>query len=236
MQMAIDEAILLSRIENKVPNTLRFFTWKPKCLSIGFFQDLHKEVALSKARDKKVDIVRRYTGGGSVFHDKELTYSLAVSENDVGEDIIESYGIICNAIISGLHAIGISSAFKPINDVIVGNKKISGNAQTRKKGIVLQHGTILLDVDVKEMFSLLNVSSEKIKDKMIEAVEDRVTSLHDVLDRNVSLDELQTCLLQGFEDVFDVTFKESDLTPEEEVLAKKLCDEKYATSAWRELR
>ncbi len=236
MQMAIDEAILTHRIKNKVPNTLRFFTWNPKCLTIGYFQNLKKEVDIEKAKALGIDVVRRYTGGGAVFHDKELTYSLAISEKYVPQDITESYKFICSGIIRGLNLMGVASDFKPVNDIVVGNKKISGNAQTRKEGVVLQHGTILLDIDVKKMFSLLKVPDEKIKDKMVKAVEERVTSLTKELGRDVSVDELRGLLIKGFEDAFRVRFEESELTNEEKMLAKKLCKEKYSKSEWRELR
>ncbi len=236
MQMATDEAILMHRIKNKVPNTLRFFTWKPSCLTIGYFQNLKKEVDIEKAKESGVGIVRRYTGGGAVFHDKELTYSLAISEKDVPQDVIESYKTICGAIIKGLDMVGVHSEFKPINDIVVNNKKISGNAQTRKEGIVLQHGTILIDVDVKKMFSLLKVPDEKIKDKMIKTAEERLTSLAKELDRNVTVSELRRAMIQGFENVFQVKFEESELTVEELRLAEKLCKEKYSTKRWRELR
>lgn len=236
MQMAIDEAILTFRIKNSVPNTLRFFTWNPACLTIGYFQSLEKEVDVKNAKIEGVDIVRRYTGGGAVFHDKELTYSLAISEDDVSEDIIASYHKICSAIIKGLEYLHINSEFKQINDIIANGKKISGNAQTRKEGVVLQHGTILIDVDIKKMFSLLKVPDEKIKNKMIKAVEERVSSLKKELGRDVSVYELRDFLIKGFEEVFEVRFEESELTDGEKMLAEKLCKEKYSTKEWRELR
>ncbi len=236
MQMAIDEAILASRIKNRVPNTLRFFTWNPPCLSIGYFQSLQKEVDVKNAERQGVDIVRRYTGGGAVFHDKELTYSLAVSEDDVPHDIIASYQKICSAITKGLGGLHINSEFKQINDIVVNGKKISGNAQTRKEGAVLQHGTILIDADVRRMFSLLKVPNEKIKDKMIQSVEERVSTLKKELGREVSVDELRGFLIKGFEDAFGVRFEESELTSEEKMLAERLCKEKYSKREWRELR
>ncbi len=236
MQMAIDEAILTHRIRNEVPDTLRFFTWRPSCLTIGYFQDLNKEVAVESARALGVDVVRRYTGGGAVFHDKELTYSVAMSESEAPQEIIASYRMICGAIMAGLRTIGITSSFAPINDIVVNGKKISGNAQTRKEGVILQHGTVLIDVDVKKMFSLLKVPDEKIKDKMILAVEERLTSLKKELGSDAPLRELETAIRRGFEETFGVVFDESELTREELRLAEKLYREKYATKEWRELR
>ncbi|MEM2121144.1 MAG: biotin/lipoate A/B protein ligase family protein [Candidatus Woesearchaeota archaeon] len=236
MQMAIDEAILEARIKDLVPNTIRFYTWNPKCVSIGYFQSLEKEVNIEKAKREGVDVVRRITGGGAVFHDKELTYSIVVSENLVSHDVLKSYEKICNAIIRGLEFLGVKAVFKLINDIVVDEKKISGNAQTRRQNIILQHGTILLDVDVKRMFSLLKVPDEKIRDKIISSVEERVTSLKRILNREIKPEDLRINLIRGFQDVFDVEVEEKGLTDYEINLSKKLFKNKYSTKEWNFLR
>ncbi len=235
-QMAVDEAILKARIKNKVPNTLRFFTWEPLCVTIGFFQSLKEEVDIEKARSMGVDVVRRYTGGGAVLHEHELTYSLAISEKDVSSDIVKSYKDICDGIIKALLSLGIKAEFKPINDIIVGNKKISGNAQTRKSGVVLQHGTILLDLNLEKMFSVLKVPDEKIKDKIIKAAKERVTSLKNELRRAITCEEIERALISGFEKTFNIKTGVGELTSEELKFAKKLYKEKYTNDKWNNWR
>lgn len=236
MNMAIDEAILNARIKGLVPNTLRFYSWNPSCISIGYFQSVEKEVDLEKAKDLGVNVVRRITGGGAVFHEKELTYSIFLSEKDASRDIVESYRNICSGIIYGLGFLGLNAEFKPINDIVVDNKKISGNAQTRRDGVILQHGTILLDVDVKKMFSLLKVPDEKIKDKLISSVEERVTSLKKILGKDIKPEVLRELLINGFEQAFNAHFEERELTKFEIELAKKLFKEKYSKKYWNFLR
>ncbi|HID15534.1 MAG TPA: lipoate--protein ligase family protein, partial [Candidatus Atribacteria bacterium] len=82
MQMAIDEAMLILRSKNEIPNTLRFFVFKPSAITIGYFQSITEEVDLDFCRKHGISVVRRITGGGAVFHDEngEITYSLVVSE------------------------------------------------------------------------------------------------------------------------------------------------------------
>jgi lipoate-protein ligase A len=233
MQMAIDEAIFLARIKNKVPNTLRFYKWKPACVTIGFFQNLEEEIDIKKIQELNIDITRRYTGGGAVFHENELTYSLAISEKEISGDIVDSYKKICSAIIEGLNLLKIKTVFKPINDLLtVEGKKISGNAQTRKDGVILQHGTILLDLDVRKMFSVLKVPDEKIKDKLIKSVEERVTSLEKELGRKILFEELEKILIKGFESCFEVRIVEEELTKEELAEAERLFKEKYSNDEW----
>jgi lipoate-protein ligase A len=231
MQMAIDEAILITRAKGLVQDTLRFYTWKPACITIGYFQSLKKEINLEKVKEYEIDIVRRYTGGGAVLHDKELTYSIVISENEVSENIEKSYSEICDFIIFGLNRLGIKAEFKPINDIIVGGKKISGSAQTRKFGFVLQHGTILFDLNLDKMFSVLKIPDEKIKDKLISNAKERVTSLRN-LGIEISPQELEKILRESFEKKFGVKLVESDLSKEEIKLAEKLYREKYSKKEW----
>ncbi|MEM2918449.1 MAG: biotin/lipoate A/B protein ligase family protein [Candidatus Altiarchaeota archaeon] len=231
IQMAIDEAILTTRAKEKVPNTLRFYTWKPQAVSIGYFQSAEKEVNLENLKSYNVDLVRRITGGGAVFHDKEITYSIVISEKDAPYDIQESYEKICNALIIALNNLGLNSEFRKINDILVNGKKISGSAQTRKEGIILQHGTLLLDLDVEKMFSLLRVPDEKIRDKMISSVKERVTSVKKELGREVSIDEIRNLLINGFSENFSVSFSEENLTSEEKKLSERL-QRKYLSEEW----
>jgi len=236
MNMAIDEAILRRMSAGLASNTLRFYRWKPSAVSIGYFQTVEQEVNLEHCRKFGIDVVRRITGGGAVFHafDGELTYSLIVrrDEGRVPNDISESYEVICGGIVTGLRRLGVEAEFKPINDIIVNGRKISGSAQTRRRGVVLQHGTVLLKVDVRTMFSALKVSGEKISDKMIKSVEERVTSLSGELGRDVGFDEVFEALKYGFGKALGVEFLESKLDEEELKLASDIRDEKYKTKWW----
>ncbi len=227
--MAVDEAIMLSGRP-----TLRLYQWKPAAVSIGYFQSMEQEVDLAQCRLHNVDFIRRITGGGAVFHEHELTYSLACPEHYVPRKIIDSYEMICGAVAGALRLSGIDARFHPINDIITNGKKISGSAQTRKQGMVLQHGTIIIDVDVDKMFSILKVPDEKIRDKMIKNVRDRVTSLKNELgtvDIHFIIDNIQ----RSFEDMFSAEFTSGQLSPDESALAAKL-RERFMSREWNFLR
>jgi len=226
LNMGIDEVLM----RNCTAPVLRFFAWKPAAISIGYFQGLNEEVDLDKCKEHGVDYVRRITGGGAVFHDAELTYSFVIPEKDCPEDILESYGIICGAIIKGLNKLGIDAKYAPINDIICNGKKISGNAQTRRNKVVLQHGTILLDVDVDKMFSLLKVPNEKIKDKLIATVKERVAGI------NKTYDEVASALRQGFKEQFNAELVEDTLTEQELEQARQIAKASYSTNEWNHKR
>lgn len=234
--MALDEAMATARSKNLVPNTVRFFRWGPSAVSIGYFQSMEEEVDTAACDERGVDYVRRITGGGAVYHDLEgeLTYSTVISESHrlVFQDIQKTYQTLCSALILGLGSLGIPAEFKPINDIIAKGKKISGNAQTRRTGVVLQHGTILREVDPALMFSLLKVPSEKIRDKLIKAVEERVTSINSYLGRRVGFEELKAALKEGFEKALGIRLVPGKPIDFENSLAAKLMVEKYASRDW----
>lgn len=232
--MAIDYAILIANSKGMVAPTVRFYGWVPPAISIGYFQSLTDEIDIDTCGKLGVDFVRRITGGGAVFHEKEVTYSIVVPEShpEIPTNIMKSYGRICGAIIKGLGHMGIESDYAPINDIVAGGRKISGNAQTRKVGTVLQHGTVLMDVDVDKMFSLLKVPNEKIKDKLIADVKQRVTSIRHVVGREVGFEKVASAMKRGFEEEFHVELIDGTLCEEELILAKKFQKECFSTDEW----
>ena len=236
--MAIDQAILTEVSKGDAPPTVRFYGWMPPAISIGYFQSLTDEVDITACERFGVDYVRRVTGGGAVFHEKELTYSIVIPEAhpEIPKNIMKSYGRICGALMRGLHHLGIESEYAPINDIVSGGRKISGNAQTRKLQTVLQHGTILLDVDVNKMFSLLKVPNEKIKDKLIADVKQRVTSVKHLLGRDVGFQHVSQVMIQGFEEEFQVKLNQGKLSKHEVLLTKKFEKECFASMVWNHRR
>jgi len=234
-QMAIDEALAYAMRKGESPNTVRLYRWNPSAVSVGYFQSTMNEVDLEACRRLGVDVIRRITGGGTVFHDYEgeITYSLVAPDDDpkIPDDILSSYRLICGGVVNGLGRLGLEAEFKPVNDIITGGRKISGNAQTRRYGAVLQHGTILVDCDVRKMFTVLKVSETKISDKMIEAVEERVTSIRRELGRDVSFDEARDALVAGFEEALDIRLEPGELTAYEQGLTEKF-RAKYSSHEW----
>lgn len=231
--MAIDEALLRLNAEGKSPNTIRFWRWLPSTVSIGCFQSLEREVDLEVAKRCGVDVVRRITGGGAVFHDHdgELTYGFVCRQDDVPDDIIESYRLICGGLVGGFERLGMRAEFKPVNDVQVNGKKISGSAQTRRWGSVLQHGTILIAPDIRRMFELLKVSPEKISDKFIASVYERVTSIARELGRKPSFEEVRLAMSEGFTNALGAELIEGELTRRELELANELRP-KFESGEW----
>ena len=96
---------------------------------------------------------------------------------------------------------------------------------------MVQHGTLLLDTDIRTMFQILKVPQEKISDKLVKSVEDRVTTIRQEIGY-VDADEVEQALIRGFTEALDVTFVPSELSDEERHLAYQLKTEKYAQPRW----
>jgi lipoate-protein ligase A len=237
--MGFDEALLERVSAGKSPPVLRLYGWKPAAVSIGYFQKLEEEVDIASCARHGVDLVRRISGGGAVFHHEEITYSLIMplSHPLAASSIMESYGTLCSGLTAALGLLGIEAVFAPINDILAGKsgggKKISGNAQTRRQGCVLQHGTVLLDLDPRLMFTLLRVPQEKLKGKLIEDIRARVSGLYTLLGRKIPFEEAARAMAEGFKKALSLEYvsKEISAWPEEQ-RALVLAKEKFAAPKW----
>ena len=234
VNMAIDESISEAVAAHAVPPTIRFYSWEPSAVSIGRFQRVGDEVDLEECARQGIDVVRRRTGGGAVFHDSagEITYSVIAPENVMGSDIPASYREVCGWVIDALEDVGIRAEFAPVNDVTANGKKISGCAQTRRNGVFLQHGTVLHDLDVKRMFAVLRVDRLKLEDKAIATAAERVASVRMLsgAGKAALLGSLHRSFCRGKDWV------EAPLTTEEVAHASELARSRYGDREWTYLR
>ncbi len=237
--MAIDEAIIISRASKLVPNTLRFYQWKPSAVSIGRNQKPHDQVYIDALKECGFDLVRRPSGGGTVYHDQtgELTYSVTARMRDLGKDVKEIYANISDSINDALRLLGISADFSSGNqkncpNLIVKGRKISGNAQTIRHDIIQQHGTLLLKVDFPLMFRLLRVPFTEDCSLAAQIAQRKITSVQNELGHAVAARTVQNALLKGFKNILKIQLREGALTQYEQALVMKLYKEKYSKFDW----
>ena len=240
MNMSIDEAILTARTIDRVPNTLRLYQWKPSAVSIGKNQNPENEVQLDNCRKLGVDVVRRISGGGTVYHDErdEVTYSLTAKTSDLGvKEITAVYAKVYDGIKDALRLLGITADFnegdlKNCPNLTVKGRKISGSSQAHKREIILQHGTLLLDVDLEKMFTLLRVPWAKTCMEVVGVARNKITSVKGELGHAVSAETAANALATGFKNALGVQMITGELSVFEVELAQKLFREKYATDDW----
>ncbi|HDT8463318.1 TPA: lipoate--protein ligase family protein [Staphylococcus pseudintermedius] len=254
--MALDEALLNFVSRGEIDPVVRFYTWNPPTLSIGYFQRLSKEIDIEKVNEKGYGLVRRQTGGRGVLHDKELTYSVIVPEAhpDMPQTVTEAYRVISGGLLEGFKSLGFDAHFavprskeereklkQPRSSVcfdapswyelVVEGKKIAGSAQTRQKGVILQHGSILQDVDIDDLFDMFIFKNERLKAKMKEAFVEKAVAINDLSNETITLAQMEVAFKEGFKKALDIEFKPLELTVAQQDEVKAL-EEKYRSEAF----
>ncbi|MCE4963240.1 lipoate--protein ligase family protein [Staphylococcus haemolyticus] len=254
--MAMDEALLNFVSRGEIDPVVRFYTWNPATLSVGYFQRLKKEIDIDKVNEKGFGLVRRQTGGRGVLHDKELTYSVIVSEEhpNMPSTVTEAYRVISEGLLEGFKLLGFEAYFaiprskeereklkQPRSavcfdapswyELVVEGRKIAGSAQTRQKGVILQHGSLLQDVNVDELFDMFIFKNDRLKDKMKNAFVDKAVAINDIADRHISIEEMEKAFEEGFKKGLNIEFKPLTLSDEQIKEVKEL-EEKYRSDEW----
>ncbi len=256
INMAVDEAISLACRQGQSPTTLRFYTWRPASLSIGYFQNASAEIDIERCKAQGYGFVRRPTGGKSVLHDQELTYSVvARADNPLfPKDLHSSFMVIAQALILGLDYLGIegqvfgstspqrrtrSSEVSPSCfasamgfEIGVDGKKLVGSAQRRWRDGFLQHGSILCRFDPGQLFNLLKFYDEGERTRALAKTAKTVTSLSSILQDQPDIHHIKEGLIQGFEEALKIRLMPSQLTPFEWDMVQSLARKKYGTDAW----
>ncbi len=173
-------------------------------------------------------------GGGAVYHDREgeITYSVICPEAMMDMDINAAYRQICGLIVKGLAIVGIAAEFRPINDIAVNGRKISGSAQTRRSGIFTQHGTVLYSVEPEIMFSVLKVDREKVASKGASDPTDLVTSVS--RESKATKNEVLAALVFAFVEGKDWYL--GPMSQDELARAEAIANERYGNEEWTRSR
>ena len=250
--MAMDEALLNWHSQGDIPPVLRFYGWKPAGISVGYFQKVNGKIDVQGAANHGIELVRRQTGGRAVLHDQELTYSVLVSEEHpaMPRSVKEAYMVISQGLLEGFKQLNIEAEFSIPEgklqttdsavcfeepswyELIVEGKKAAGSAQTRKKGVILQHGSIPLNVDQIKLFDLFIYPNERVKERARRSFSDKAVAINEVAGKTYSFDEAREAFKKGFERGLDIELKPFELTEAQLEEVSQLADTKYASKDW----
>ena len=227
---AADEAILNARLRELVPNTLHFYVRNCPCISVGYNIPLKESVNMDEVGKRNVRLLRRFSGGSAVYTDQgQLIFALIIDSNFLPYDVVDSYKKICDAVIRGLSMLGVKAQYKPVNDIVSDGLKISGSAQLRRGGIILHHGTVMVDTNLDTLAAVIRPTRSKRSDPMVFK---RVTCLRDVLGKAPDMHEVKRVITQGISEIFGITLYPRLLTPIETKEIERLIEEKYAAQEW----
>jgi len=242
--MARDEAIAALHAAGATPPTLRLYQWRPACLSLGRFQR-SGEVDQEACARHGVAIVRRPSGGRALLHDHELTYAIVARDDHPllgGESILASYRQISLALRDGLRRLGVAAELTPVErerraggsaacfdapasyELTFGGRKLVGSAQTRRSGVLLQHGAIPLTPHASRLATLLRYAPADLDAKMI--------ALSEAGGQTVGFEELAQALVAGFAATWGIEFAPGALSDAEQAAEQQLRAERYADASW----
>ena len=244
MNMAVDEAILISQKEQPNPTlrpTLRFYDWTNTAFSFGYFQDIHTEVDVQACRSENIELVKRMTGGGTVVHGWDLTYTLVLPRHKTETSVSEMYKRIGNSLVNAFKRLAIPAACYAAtqqpesaqnicltnpaeHDVMCNDKKIAGVSVRRNRYGILFQGYISLDTPPTPILKRVSKTPE-----VQEMLLDNATAIN-TEGRCISRSTLITAICETFD--VGVTFNAEELSIAEKTQAETLVNTKYATPSW----
>jgi lipoate-protein ligase A len=235
--IALDSILLDAKANSKIPNILRFLQFSPPAVLIGYHQTVGHEVRVEFCNQHRIDINRRITGGGAIYFDtSQLGWEIIATKTHLGYRLDKITERICKAVVIGLKKLGLNAKFRPRNDIEVNGRKISGTGGIFEGNAVLFQGTLLVDFDVDTMLRALRIPTEKLVDKELDSIRQRVTCLKEELSNVPPISKIKQALQEGFEKVLGIKFIDCGLQIADYGLDKIFHQKKnkFASKSWIE--
>ncbi len=247
MQMALDEAAAVTASETGIA-TARVYRWDPSCLTLGYGQDPNT-VDWEACDCAGVDVTRRQTGGGGIYHDAygDIAYSIAVPADAVPGQLLDAYHLLCEPVLDAFDRLGIGADYvdesvperyhpacylrelHPAHDVVADGRKIAGNAQYRTRDAVVQHGSLTFSVDAEahlDVFADPPVTPEGFRERVV-----GIDELVDV-DRAEAVRAVESALVDWIRSGTGPIETDAAWRDDETELARDLVTEKYRDDGW----
>lgn len=223
--LAVEEYLLQQTTDNV------FMLWQnDNTIVIGRHQNTAAEVNQEYVDSHHVNIVRRLTGGGAVFHDTGNLNFTFIQNVEPGKKEIDFLKYL-QPIVDALQSLGVPAAFSGRNDLVINGQKISGNAMTFFGDRVLEHGTLLFSSQMSDLANALKVDPDKFIDKAVKSVRSRVTNISEHLPKPMTVLEFKDYLMDFIMKQNQMTALQN-LTEKEEAVVSQLMEEKYQTWEW----
>lgn len=205
-----------------------FMLWQNKnAIIVGKNQNTAAEINAAYVRANGIQVVRRLSGGGAVYHDLgNLNFTFIADSKSSGFD----FSTFCGPVIQALGRLGVRAELSGRNDMTIGGKKFSGNSMYKKHGRVMHHGTIMYDSDLQVLANALQVPKDKIESKGIQSVSSRVTNIKPHMPEDLPVQSFITAL----RDLMFAAYKMEPytLTEEDRACIQQLRDERYSRWEW----
>lgn len=226
LNLAMEEYVLKNM--PKDDSYFLFYVNRPSII-IGKNQNTIEEVNQPYIDEHGIDVVRRISGGGAVYHDTgNLNFSFVTDDDG---NSFHNFKKFTEPIVEALQSLGVDVDMSGRNDIQVGSAKISGNAMVKVKDRMFSHGTLMLNSELNEVQNALKVNPAKIKSKGIKSVRSRVANISEFLDEPLDIDRFKEIILKTiFGEATQV--EEYILTDDDWKKIEQLSNEKYRTWEW----
>lgn len=226
LNLAMEEYVLKNM--PKDDSYFLFYVNRPSII-IGKNQNTIEEVNQPYIDEHGIDVVRRISGGGAVYHDTgNLNFSFVTDDDG---NSFHNFKKFTEPIVEALQSLGVDADMSGRNDIQVGSAKISGNAMVKVKDRMFSHGTLMLNSKLNEVQNALKVNPAKIKSKGIKSVRSRVANISEFLDEPLDIDRFKEIILKTiFGEATQV--EEYILTDDDWKKIEQLSNEKYRTWEW----
>lgn len=234
--LAADETLAQRVGLNLSQPTLRLYTYQSHCALVGRFQNVENEIRVEYCRQNNIPINRRPTGGGAIIMGADQLGVALVTQGRGNNDYSNARELMQNfseGLVRGLNQLGVAATFRRKNDIEVNGKKLVGLGVYRApSGGLLFHASLLVDLDVELMLNVLNTPFEKISDKEISAISERMTTVRRETNSAIKLDDVRVEIAKGFASSLDVELVPASLTFDEAQAVSVLEKEKYLQDDW----
>ncbi len=252
MNMALDEAILISHLRGEVPPTLRVFRWEQPSISLGRFQNAEREMRIEECEKRGVALVRRPTGGRAVYHPDDFTYSIVIGKQyGVPGGVVSAYAYLLRGLMEALKGLGLpceisnehvsknpsAACFASTTqaDLVCEGYKLVGSAQVWRDDVLLQQGSIPLRDRAADFFELIAFKSQEQREKALTEYLEKSTALSTFIPEP-DWNQVAEAFQRGFSSMLQHPFEPAEVSEAEWRLAEKLVKEKYSRLIWQQER
>lgn len=208
-----------------------FILWQNEpTIVIGKHQNTLKEINMNFVQNNNINVVRRNSGGGAVYHDLGNINFTFITKYD--EKHLLDFKTFTNPVVYSLGKLNVKAELSGRNDILIDGRKISGNSQHIYKDRFLHHGTLLFNSELENLVKALNVDNDKILSKGIESIKSRVTNIKEHVKEDIFMEEFKEILIENIFIWNKSSLKEYNLTSDHINEIEKLMKEKYMTWQW----
>lgn len=222
--LALDEALMIAKHEKALSNALRFWNISIPCIVLGCFENVDYAIDLENCKEYGVTIVRRVSGGQSMYIDKgNLNFSIAIDEKAFKEikNLVEILKLVCNCISLALKEFNLSMELDPYGQgIFIKNKKVLEIGSHCFYEQTLIQGTIFVSTNIE------------ILNKVLKHKTSEYTTLTLESKKSIEIDEVKKSIINSFEKNLEIEFKAGNLDEFETKIANRLYKIKYGKNGW----